>query len=237
MSYILDALKKSEQQRGHGNIPDVQTVHSSSLNYRDEKRAYWPYILIVAIILNISAVIYFIIDRDAGPEHITAVESISHDIADKKISSVTQIPSAPEVVRNKPAIIPGVPEKAPVENSTPAQPRTPSPKKKRVAGNSISEKPEKPEPTVTGSNEKVYDDIVEYYDLPESTQRELPTITISAHVYSSNPQQRSIVINNKFLEEGDYVLDDLILLEITTDGGIFNYHGTNFHYGIVSSWQ
>ena len=64
MSYILDALKKSEQQRGHGTIPNVQTVHSSSLNYRDEKRAYWPYILITAVILNLIAIIYFIIDKD-----------------------------------------------------------------------------------------------------------------------------------------------------------------------------
>ena len=62
MSYILDALKKSEQQRGQGAIPNVQTVHSSSLNYRDEKKTYWPYILITAVILNLTAVVYFIID-------------------------------------------------------------------------------------------------------------------------------------------------------------------------------
>ena len=37
MSYILDALKKSEQERGHGSIPGVQTVHSSSINYHHEK--------------------------------------------------------------------------------------------------------------------------------------------------------------------------------------------------------
>jgi len=68
MSYILDALKKSEQERGHGNIPDVQTVHTSSLNYRSEKKAYWPYILIAAVLLNLLAIVYFIVDKDQPAE-------------------------------------------------------------------------------------------------------------------------------------------------------------------------
>ena len=52
MSYILDALKKSEQERGHGGIPGVQTVHSSALSY-SSKKTYWPYILIAAVTLNL----------------------------------------------------------------------------------------------------------------------------------------------------------------------------------------
>ena len=79
--------------------------------------------------------------------------------------------------------------------------------------------------------------IIEFYELPDSIQQQLPSIVISAHFYSSNPLQRSIVINNNFLEEGQYVIDNLILSEITTDGAIFDYQGTRFHYGVVSGWQ
>jgi len=74
MSYILDALKKSEQERGQGNIPDVQTVHSSSLNYRNEKKAYWPYFLIAAVLLNLLAIIYFITEKQT-PEKTAALSS------------------------------------------------------------------------------------------------------------------------------------------------------------------
>jgi hypothetical protein len=49
--------------------------------------------------------------------------------------------------------------------------------------------------------------------------------------------QRSIVINNNFMEEGEYILDDLVLHEITRDGAVFNYRGTLFNYGVVSGWQ
>lgn len=79
--------------------------------------------------------------------------------------------------------------------------------------------------------------IIDFYDLPASIKQTLPAFIISAHVYSTNPMQRSIVINNNFLEEGEYVLDGLILYEITPDGAIFNYQGTLFSYGVVSSWQ
>lgn len=64
MSYILDALKKSEHERGRGNAPGVQTVHSASINYHNEKKSYWPYILITAVILNLIALIYFIVDKE-----------------------------------------------------------------------------------------------------------------------------------------------------------------------------
>jgi len=80
-------------------------------------------------------------------------------------------------------------------------------------------------------------EIIDFYELPEAIKQELPSIVISAHVYSSNPLQRSIVINNNFMEEGEYVLDGLILYEITPDGAIFNYQGTLFNYGVVSGWQ
>jgi len=39
------------------------------------------------------------------------------------------------------------------------------------------------------------------------------------------------------MEEGEYILDDLILHEITRDGAVFNYQGILFNYGVVSGWQ
>ena len=60
MSYILDAIKKSEAERGHGAIPSIQTVHSSSLNYKTDNKQIWPYIIITLLLLNIiSLAIYF----------------------------------------------------------------------------------------------------------------------------------------------------------------------------------
>ncbi len=230
MSYILDALKKSEQERGHGNIPDVQTVHSSSLNYRSEKKTYWPYILITAVLLNLLAIIYFIVSKEnptetAGttqPTTITSHEIIENIPATEEIAAT----ESPVAISNDDS------EKKTVKNLSPKpEEKTIEIKnktaKKTEAVAAIPEKPTVSEPAP----------IIDFHELPESIKQELPSIVISAHVYSSNPMQRSIVINNNLMEEGEYVLDGLILNEITPDGAIFNYQGTLFSYGVVSSWQ
>ena len=231
MSYILDALKKSEQERGHGHTPGIQTVHSSSLNYGREKNTYWPYILISVAILNLIAIVYYMTDKNSNTE-IQTTETV-HSATNNKVSAnnntITPVPttSLPAVTINKPPAATSIsshtteverPMPNPVAAATPAK--------------------EKPDNTLKAYKPAdIQRTVIDYHDLPESTKQELPAIIISAHVYSSNPLQRSIVINNNFMEEGEYFIDGLILDEITTDGAIFSYKDFLFHYAVVSGWQ
>ena len=79
--------------------------------------------------------------------------------------------------------------------------------------------------------------IPERDELPANLQQHIPMMEFSAHVYSSNPLQRSIVINGVFMEEGDYLASDLLLSEITPKGAIFDFQGQLFHQGVVSAWN
>lgn len=222
MSYILDALKKSEQERGHGDIPDVQTVHSSSLNYRSEKKTYWPYVLIIAVILNLLAIIYFIIDKRPAAEEVTA-EAQQTDVTAHAMSKNEAAADEKEVPANPVAENKSNTKKTEIKNTSSETTATVADKKTQPMNKAAA--------VDTGI------DIIEFHELPESIKQQLPAIIVSAHVYSTNPVQRSIVINNNFLEEGEYVLDGLILYEITPNGAIFNYQGTLFRYGVVSGWQ
>jgi general secretion pathway protein B len=245
MSYILDALKKSEQQRGQGSIPNVQTVHSSSLNYRDENKSYWPYILITAVTLNLAAIVYFIIDKD----------TISENSALSDQDTVGNNSEQHIVLNNTATVAPA------------ATPESQIKQVRNTTGTNTNIEPEKPTIVVPAQAESIAktssptnDDeiiaprynnnsalnkrqvqaqknIIDFYDLPASIQQQLPAIIVSAHIYSTNPLQRSIVINNNFMEEGEYVIDNLILHEITADGAIFDYGETRFSYGVVSGWQ
>lgn len=222
MSYILDALKKSEQERGHGNIPGVQTVHSSGLNYRNEKNSYWPYILITAIILNIAVILYFIFDK----EEIPTTRSTSADVTEIITATTSNIKQQDVVDSIEPDPVPPV---SPLKEQTDTTPTI----EKQDQTKTI-------EPVESANKNSITVDdniIIDFYELPESIKLQLPAIIISAHVYSDNPLQRSIVINNNFMEEGEYVLDDLILHEITAGGAIFDYNGTRFRYSVISSWQ
>lgn len=224
MSYILDALKKSEQERGHGSAPNVQTLHSSSLNYRSSKTHVWPYVLLAAVLLNLAVLFYFMLakpDADSvarlpqpeQSETVTAVTPASTQSADRfsLATAAEPVQQADDTVY-KPISLPAdrgrSPQSAaitlPAENASLAQTR-----------GTIPERDE----------------------LPVNIQQYIPMMEFSAHVYSSNPLQRSIVINGRFLEEGDYLASDLFLSEITPEGAIFDFQGQLFHQGVVTAWN
>lgn len=204
MSYILDALKKSEQERGQGDIPNVQTVHSSSLNYGNNKKTYWPYILITAVLLNLLAISYFIFDKekDMDINSQPASELASESAAPTFKETLKQIGEEDFKKEEKPTV---------------------KPIQKKL-------------PKTINSNTSLLS-ITDYYDLPDSTKNRLPDINVSAHVFSTNPLQRSIVINNNFMEEGEYISKKLFLHEITQDGAILDFEGDLINYGVVSKWQ
>jgi general secretion pathway protein B len=51
MSFILDALKKLEQKRQQGAVPDLMTIHAPE-RQKHEKRLIWPYLVLGALVLN-----------------------------------------------------------------------------------------------------------------------------------------------------------------------------------------
>lgn len=243
MSYILDALKKSEQERGHGNIPNVQTVHTSSLSYKKTK-AVWPYVLTVAVLLNLAAILYFFIhdDRrnDIAAQH-NDTEEIATTIAGEATGKATTPEQAAAVMVNSSTQTSFANEHAPVSST---QKTDSLPLGTTSLGSTSLAPADSPAPAssiaVSQRDDRPHSshaETVEYQELPESVRQQLPSIVVSAHVYSTNPLQRSIVINNNFLEEGEYVMDGLVLEEITPDGAILLYQGFRFHYGVVSGWQ
>lgn len=242
MSYILDALRKSELERKNGNIPGVQTVHSSGLNYHNEKNTYWPYLLIAAVILNIAIVLYFIFDKEQA---VTNQTDVMHNTAikndyEENVITVNTTTSENATEQTDTTLILNHEIKSTSTKPVPALPQSSINKQTNTLATESSAKRNTIESNQAISNHLTIEDkpkIIDFYNLPESIKQQLPTITISAHVYSSNPLQRSIVINNNFMEEGEYVLDDLILIEITSGGAIFNYHGTLFSYPVISSWK
>lgn len=265
MSYILDALKKSEQERGKGNIPGVQTVHSSSLLYRKEKKAWWPYILTAAVLLNLVVISYFFYHHrsplssnlpaaatpvaNTQPQQALAaatapVTTPAHTITAQPQNAAPQTDNSrnaktettTKTLRAKQGRPPSVRQNREMQTTAPPADHTTSWQTDTATPSSRNQTDKQENNSVSNSSAKKTD-IPEQFELPDDVQRRLPTLVISAHVYSSKPQQRSMVINNQFLEEGDYILDGLILEEITPDGAIFNYNGLRFHNGVVSSWQ
>jgi general secretion pathway protein B len=245
MSYILDALKKSEQERGHGNIPSVQTVHTSSLNYSN-KKSYWPYILITAVILNLAAIIlYFYLDKEKSDIKIQQDSPVSDQLntqAPTETRTPVSLRTANDIGQQTDII--SAKTDTPVQEQDPGHEaiaeesiETVSTSSDKRSNTDIPAAYEQPVINESSPSQSESSMIIDFYDLPQSIKMQIPEITVSAHVYSDNPLQRSIVINNNFMEEGERVLDDLVLKEITKSGAIMDFQGTLFRYEIVSGWQ
>jgi general secretion pathway protein B len=78
--------------------------------------------------------------------------------------------------------------------------------------------------------------IEEVGELPDDVRNNLPAMTFSFHVYSSNTQQRTIIINNRRIREGDEISAGLQLQEITEDGVVLLNAGHRIHISVLSGW-
>ena len=222
MSYILDALKKSEQERGHGSAPSVQTLHSSGLNYHSNKTQLWPYFLLAAIGINLAVLFYFIItktdveattrEQQAITETEAAISGTTQTGMDNDVTAAAHASDRAESIVYKPVSMPETGRKTVIASTQTAAVETRQPQDTRNT-------------------------VLEMDELPFDVLQQIPTLEFSAHVYSSNSLQRSVVINGRFMEEGDRLSGDLFLSEITPDGAIFEFQGQLFHQGVVSAWN
>ena len=74
-------------------------------------------------------------------------------------------------------------------------------------------------------------------EMPRLVQEAIPQMTFAGHVYSTNAEQRSVIINGHSMSEGDRVIAGLRVEQITRDGIIFNYRDQLFRMEILQDWS
>jgi general secretion pathway protein B len=74
-------------------------------------------------------------------------------------------------------------------------------------------------------------------ELPLNVQRQIPDITFSSHIYASDPSLRVVNINNRSIREGDYISDDVKLLDITEDGVVLSYLHYRIEMNVIRDWS
>ena len=106
MSYILDALKKSDHERKQGTVPGLQTVHIPVSIESSASR--WPYFFIVFLLLSLAFVLGMLRPWD------TFVETAENNIVKEKNSTEAFIKPASNTQKElavlKPQLIQSNPE-------------------------------------------------------------------------------------------------------------------------------
>jgi general secretion pathway protein B len=228
VSYILDALRKSDQQRRRGAAPTL--LVGQAMAVAPKRPAFLAYGLFVAVLIGAGVVIGWL--RPWQPEQ--AAPAGGELVAAKPLaSSPRQTASARSEMAPQPK-----PELQ-VQDAKPQRPARAKPKTDVTpleADAAMPRKAEAPAPGQPGGSAAAdaarLQTVNSVVELPLSVQQELPAMTISVHAYSGNPGKRLVGINNRILREGEYVVSGLKLEQITPDGMIFSYKGYSFRRGV-----
>ncbi len=200
MSYILEALKKSEQERQQGNVPGLQTLPPVLMDSVEPSR--WPYVVIGVLTLSLVFVLGWI--RPWAPQD--------------KPAEIQGIPIAQEEVKKAPA---NTAARASVSITEPVTARTPP---------VIAQRPVPIEPSLS------LESVPFLRDMPSLVQQAIPDMEFAGHVYTSNPEQRSVIINGRSMAEGEIVVEGLSVEQITTKGVVFSYRDQLFQMPILQDW-
>ena len=209
MSYILDALRKSDQQRRRNAAPTLLTLQPSAVVRK--RPAYVTYGLLAVILIGGGVVVGWLRPWQSEPAAVKPVES--KPVESKPIESKPgpAAPVASEIASHV------KPDNVLPEANSLASGKTAPPPERRVD---------------IAAADAAGETVVEMEKLPTSIREEVSKITISVHAYSNTPGKRLVGIGRRILHEGDYVIPGLKLEEITPDGMILGYKGYRFRRGV-----
>ncbi len=234
VSYILEALKKSEQDRKKSESPNFYSIESAVLPERN-RRNIWAWFFMGLLLLNLSffASYLFWKYQSKVPQAQEAV--LSAPIKSESLAPVQAQAKPPvalqknyqqerEIVTAKAVIRThnNAPEQTQIVNDE-AQFETIGPQSRRYA-ESLQVDEEEP------------NKLPSPYDLPKAVQSALPSLHFDSHMYSSDGPFRSVIVNGQLLKEGEFIEEGLMLVEITESGVILNFNGHIFSMPVVQGW-
>lgn len=226
MSYILEALKKAEQERDVGAVPNLATPHEVEHPQAHSYRWLW----VIVALLSINAVLVVLLLQDRDAEVAVAAQApleprpplVSDGPAQpaRQVSEIT-ISEAPvpekAVLPENERILPAgelvvLPEPANVRNSRPLFP----------PGDQLDRRLD-----AMATAEDI-SQLPSWYELPQEFRNRLDLPRLDLHAYSEKPQNRFVLVNLKKYREGERLESGLVLEEILPDGMVMSYQGERF---------
>ncbi|WP_417544146.1 general secretion pathway protein GspB [Marinobacter sp.] len=237
MSYILDALRKSETERRQGKVPDlgqqVQLIH------RPKKRRASPVVWVALALLVNAGVLAVVFWPDRPSDLIAQPGTLPVEPAMEAPAKQEGKPAAAQTPGNDPDVAavsqPEAKQELVAEPiAEPARERptiiTPSlPRERQVPALRQDETGTR----VGGGAVKRVPHLVE---LPLSFQKSIPDLMFNSHIYSTDPNASRVMINGHYLRQGDS-FSGITVEEVTEDGVVLGKQGRTFRVGIVRDWM
>jgi len=211
MSYILDSLKKSEQQRKQLERPGLHSEPIGAAIRRRNERRWWPYLLLLALLLNAALLGWYLLAvRDGGGVEI----AVGH--SDQPAAP----PRDPQLVSHQGPLA-GIPVGPTATVTIPDVERAAEPGPKPVEP---AREPAR-EPVETNIPVNNVAEPIPYAQLPASLRQELPELVLSLHYFSGDSRSSMVRLDGVILRVGDSLQEGLSVEEINADGVVLDYRG------------
>jgi general secretion pathway protein B len=237
VSYILDALKKSEQDQRNRHTPGLDTLHGSRETVSRPRPTIWIVSALVLVLAN-GLFFYWVTRDDLTAETRSSLPLESVSIA----TTAPEVAIPTELLRSN-----GHEANEPEANEH----ATSGPGSSRYSANeSVFDEMDLAEASRRGLlitpqdyNKNTYTNqepeirTVRIAELPLNVQQQIPDITFSSHIYASDPSFRVVNINNRNIREGGYISDGIRLLGITEDGVVLSYLHYRIEMSVIRDWS
>lgn len=226
MSYILDALRKSETERRQGKVPDlgqqVQLIH------RPKKRKTSP-VVWMALALLVNAAVLAVVFWPDGPTELTAVQTPQTSEPAKTLEQPVKPGATPEAEVAAPASVNPEPVSEPVSERESA----PVPARERPLIITPSVSPERRSPALRQDEHRAR--VPHLVELPLSFQKSIPDLMFNSHIYSTDPYASRVMINGHYMRQGES-FSGITVEEITEEGVVLSKQDRTFRVGVVRDW-
>jgi general secretion pathway protein B len=233
MSFILDALKKSESDRQRQGGPALFEVKVA------RARARWPLwaIAIGALLaLNLSIITWMLVRHPARGDGGSAAPPTS------TAAGTSTAAAAAPLAANTGAV--SAPAGAAPQSATPvafappasAASQPPAPANAGGAAATVAEQnaadyapaAEPAAASLSHVRRTTAEGVPLYQDAAATPGSQLPQLRLDLHVFAARPEDRFVMINMHKLREGDSLPDGVHVDSITADGVVLTYNGSRF---------
>lgn len=219
MSYILDALKKSDQERKQGDVPNLQTMHLAVAP--EQKNPWFIYALIVILLLALAFVIGIVMSpkKDAELSAVNRQEPLqAPNVRHGESSEIAKIRQQKTAIVKAEVVV----EKTNMDEVSRYQETAP-----------VLEEPNKVQRIKLAD----ISEVPYLHELKAYQQQLVPELSFAGHVYSSVAASRSVIINGRAMSEGEAIMQGMTVEQITSKGVVFRYNDIIFRVDVLQDWS
>jgi general secretion pathway protein B len=225
MSFILDALKKSELERQRQSVPGLMDAR---IVQRNRRLPIWAAALGVLLGINLVVLAFVVIRKGAPAEHAPPPVAVPSASAGASAAKGTEHFSPLDAA---PVFAPEIPVAADEAPSPPARAVAPAAQGTPPAAQGTPARlAHQADPLLTDrdSHPDNLEVLPSISEISLTGGDALPELHLDVHVYATNPAERFVYINMRKYHEGGTLQEGPAVEHIRRDGVVLNYRGLRF---------